>query len=82
MRGKSTLLGSGITQLMSNLVKEVTLSKFFILLTLKNFLALTIWMILLGPLSFLSTLVISYKPFSLLSDCGNLIPSRYMLVLF
>ena len=37
---------------MSNLVKEVTLSKFFILLTLKNFLALTIWMILLATLHF------------------------------
>ena len=36
---------------MSNLVKEVTLSRFFIL-TLKNFLALTIWMIVLATLHF------------------------------
>ena len=35
-----------------NLVKEVTPSKFFILLTLKNFLTLTIWMILLAVLHF------------------------------
>ena len=52
MQGKSTLLGSGIMQQTSNLVKELTLSKFFILLTLKNFLALTIWMILLTTLHF------------------------------
>ena len=37
---------------MSNLVKEVSLSKFFILLTLKNFLALRIWMVLLATLHF------------------------------
>ena len=37
---------------MLNLAKEVTLSRFFLSLTLKNFLALTIWMILLAAFHF------------------------------
>ena len=71
--------------------------KFLKLLTLKNFLALTI-LILLPTLHFkcshllyyvafsilcsLPTLVTSYKPFSFLSDCANRISSRYTLVFF
>ena len=38
--------------------------------------------VMFSILSFLPTLVISYKPFFLLSDCANLIPSRYTLVFF
>ena len=42
MQVKSTQLGFGIMRQTSSLMKEVTLSKFFILLTLKSVLALTV----------------------------------------